>query len=180
MQGAVTKRLVSQQALIGAQIAVSVPIQIWFAYYGFHHFGLGGPAGSSFSDGLAYAAQWHLMAGLVLLAMIMFIAGFRPLSLRIIDGNDRDDLVAVHVRVQRNTLEQLVLLIVGDVALLTVIPPESAHIIGVHVLLFIGARAVYWIGYAIDPLYRTVGFVATFYPNIAVMLYAAYRIAVTS
>ncbi len=172
----INPKLLPAQMLIGKQIALSVPLQIAFVYFGFHHLPLADSVGPDFAARLTYVLQWELVGVLVLLAMIMFIAGYRPLSEGGIDGSEGDRRINVHQRVQRNTLEQLTLMIFGHLALLTVLPPESLRVIPVLVLLFVVARVVYWVGYVRDPLLRTTGFVATFYPNIAVLLYAAWKI----
>jgi hypothetical protein len=166
-----------QQMLVGAQIAASVPLQVGFVFLAPQVWSFSGPAGEGMADRLAFAFQWQVWGALVLLAMIGLIAGSRPLAVDVIDGNDRAERLAVQVRIQRNTLEQLVLMIVAHVALATLLPASQLVIIPTLVTLFVIARVVYWIGYSINPLYRTLGFVATFYPNIGALGYAAYLVA---
>jgi uncharacterized MAPEG superfamily protein len=62
----------------------------------------------------------------------------------------------------------------AHLTLATLLPLDQMQAIPVLVWLFAIARLIYWIGYSIDPLYRTLGFVATFYPNIAALGYALY------
>ena len=169
--------LFRSQLLIAAQIAVSVPLQVAFVWHGFQFAQGLAPKGDTMGDRLAFALQWDLWAALVLLAMIMFIAGMRPTSNDVIDGNDRAERLAVHVRIQRNTHEQLTLLAFAHLTLVTLLPAEQLHIIPVLVALFVVSRLIYWIGYATNPLYRTLGFVATFYPSIAALGYAAYLLS---
>lgn len=166
--------LFGMQMLIALQILISVPLQIGFFLYGMHHFTLNAPASEAMGDRLAYTIQWDFYGALVLLAMIGFIAGARPTRKDVIDGNDQAEALAVQVRIQRNTLEQLVLMMFAHLTLATLLPMEQMKAIPVLVMLFAIARFVYWIGYSINPLYRTVGFVGTFYPNIAALAYAVY------
>lgn len=168
------RSLLGGQLLIAAQIAVSVPLQIAFVWYGLDYAAGLAPAGDTMGDRLAFALQWDLFGALVLLAMIMFIAGTRPTAADVIDGNDRAERLAIQVRIQRNTHEQLTLMAFGHLALATLLPPDQLKIIPVLVALFCVSRIVYWIGYSLNPLFRTLGFVATFYPNIAALGYAAY------
>jgi uncharacterized MAPEG superfamily protein len=163
-----------QQLLVAAQIAVSVPLQIAFVHIAPKVLSLPSPHSLDIADRLAFAFQWQVWGGLVLLAMIGLIAGARPTSADIIDGNDRAERLAVQVRIQRNTLEQLVLMVLAHVALSTLLPPDQLTLIPTLVLLFVIARIVYWIGYTINPVFRTLGFVATFYPNIFALGYAAF------
>jgi magnesium-transporting ATPase (P-type) len=163
-----------QQMMVAGQIAVSVPLQIGFVSFAPRVLGLPGPDSLDLAGRLAFAFQWQVFGGLVLLAMIGFIAGARPMAADVIDGNDRAERLAVQVRIQRNTLEQLVIMVLAHVALATLLPPEQLPLIPTLVLLFVIARIFYWIGYSIHPAFRTLGFVATFYPNIGALGYAAF------
>ncbi|MFO6429507.1 MAPEG family protein [Erythrobacter sp. W302b] len=176
MHDAASPNLKTQQIWVFGQIALSVPLQLLFVRWGYNHAGFVGPAGDSMGDRLAYALQWDLLGALVLLAMIGFLAGSRPIRHDTIDGNDRAEALAIHVRVQRNTVEQLMLMLFGHLTLATVLRVDQLHIIPVLALLFVVSRVAYWIGYVRAPHYRTLGFVATFYPNIAALLYSAWRI----
>jgi hypothetical protein len=166
--------LQSAQRLIGLQIVISVLVQLAWIFWIAPGLEFALPAGEGAGDRLAFAVQWQLLGALVLLAMIGLIAGTRPLSLDVIDGNDRAERLAIQVRIQRNTVEQLLLMVMGTGALATLLPKEQLGTIPALVILFCVSRLVYWAGYSINPLYRTVGFVATFYPNIGALLYAAW------
>ena len=143
-----------------------------------HHVGLAaargraGTAGhppdaqASLSERLAFALRGLVVGGAVLLAMIMFIAGARPLWKETIQGAPDAPQLELHVRVQRNTLEQLVVMALAHLALATVLPHAQLKLLPTLVALFVLARVAYWVGYTRDPMYRTFGFVATFYPNI--------------
>lgn len=166
--------LPKQQGLIAAQIVVSVLFQLGFSVWAYANAGFAASPADQLDERIAFALQWNLLAAMVLLAMIGFIAGARPLSLDTIDGNDRAVQLERHVRVQRNTLEQLTLFAMGSLSFATIAPVVQLKMIPILAVLFVISRIVYWIGYVRTPLLRTLGFVATFYPNIAILLYTAW------
>jgi uncharacterized membrane protein YecN with MAPEG domain len=57
-------------------------------------------------------------------------------------------------------------MLVSHSALAMLLPSAELALLPALVLLFAVSRVVYWIGYAKDEMFRTLGFVATFYPNI--------------
>jgi uncharacterized membrane protein YecN with MAPEG domain len=166
--------LKQQQAIIGLQILVSVPFQIAFLKLAPEFFDLPAAISGAVEDRLTFGFQWLVFPGLILLAMIAAIAGTRPTSIDVIDGNDQAEKLAVQVRIQRNTLEQLVVLVIAIMALSTLLPPTELVLLPALAILFCIARVLYWVGYSINPVFRTFGFVATFYPNIYALGLATY------
>ena len=163
-----------QQALIGLQIALSVPLQLAFYWLGQTHLPLSLPESDTMGDRLAFVFQWNVWGALTLLAMILTIAGIRPLFADVINGNDSAERLSTQVRIQRNTLEQLILMVMGHLALATLVPFERLIVIPVLSLMFVVFRLFFWAGYSYAPHFRTFGFVGTFYPNIAVLIYVGY------
>jgi uncharacterized MAPEG superfamily protein len=161
------------QLLVGAQIALSVPLQLLFVQL-LRAAPPWTPAGDDAAARLAFALTGTLVAGTALLAMIMAIAGLRPLWAETIEGSPDAARLERHVRVQRNTLEQLMLFVLAHLSLALSLPREDLALLPALALLFVVARALYWLGYALDPMYRTFGFVATFYPNIYAIGLALY------
>lgn len=157
--------LARARGLVGLQIALSVPLQLAFVWLGTHAVEWSLPA-EGLAERLAFALRWQLLGVATLLAMIGMIAGARPLWGETIGGDPNARQLEVHVRVQRNTLEQLVLMIGSHLALATLLPHEELALLPALALLFVVSRVVYWVGYVRDPMLRTLGFVATFYPNI--------------
>ncbi|QPH55787.1 MAPEG family protein [Pontivivens ytuae] len=164
----------TQQLWIGGQIVASVLCQVVLFLWLSGRFP--GPVETELAARLAFGVQWSLVPVLVLLAMILAIAGTRPLFADVIDGNDRADRLAVHIRIQRNTLEQGMLLIVGLLVFATLARPGELGAIPALAVMFVVFRLCFWIGYAIRPHFRTFGFVGTFYPNIALLGTCAYRL----
>lgn len=153
------------QLLIGAQIAVSVPLQIAFVRIVSDAGAFALPA-DTLADRLAFALRWQLPPAAMLLTMIGFIAGARPLWSETVGGSPDAARLERHVRVLRNTVEQLFLMVLAHLSLATLLPARELGLVPALALLFVLARLAFWIGYVRNELYRTVGFVATFYPNI--------------
>jgi uncharacterized MAPEG superfamily protein len=154
------------RALIGLQIALSVPLQIAAVRAGSRWAGWPLPASDAAADRLAYASRWLLLGGGVFLVMVGFLAGARPLWAETIGGDPDAARLDRHVRVQRNTLEQLVAMALAHAALATTLPFDELRLLPTLAVVFVASRLVYWVGYVRNPLHRTLGFVATFYPNL--------------
>ena len=71
------------------------------------------------------------------------------------------------LRVQQNTLEQLIVFIPSTWLFATYINPLAAAILGI---VFIVGRALYFQGYVADPEKRTVGFAIGFLANAILLL----------
>lgn len=158
--------LARARSLIALQIALSVPFQLAFVWIGTHAVSWSLPLADALPERLAFALRWELLGVATLLAMIAFIAGARPLWAQTIGGAPDAQQLERHVRVQRNTLEQLVVMMGAHLALATLLPPDQLGLLPTLVALFVVSRVLYWVGYVRDPMLRTFGFVATFYPNL--------------
>ena len=124
-------------------------------------------------DKLAYAAQWLVLAAVPFFAMIVAVGNARFLG-EAIDptlGKESQRMI-VDGRVVDNTLQQLVLFLVGMLALAVTLPVQRLSIIAAVSITFVVMRLAFWIGYRIKPIYRAFGFSSTAYMN-AGMLVAA-------
>jgi uncharacterized membrane protein YecN with MAPEG domain len=168
-----TMSLARAQGLVGLQIVLSVPLQIAFVWLGPHvvHWSL---PGETLAERLAFALRWQMVGLVPLLAMILLIAGARVLWSETIGGDPQARQLELHVRVQRNTLEQMMLMLVSHLALATLLPREELGLLPTLATLFVVARIAYWVGYVRNPMLRTFGFVATFYPNIYAVVLALW------
>ena len=79
---------------------------------------------------------------------------------------------------QQNTLEQFLVHSFSLIALSTYISEEKMHWIPLLVALFVIGRALFFVGYAIDPLKRIVGFNMTWWPTMAASGYCLYCMCV--
>jgi len=127
-------------------------------------------------DRIAFAIQWDCLAALMLLIGIGSVARQRLFLSSAIDGSSppSGSSLDINIRYIQNTSEQCLLMVISHATLATVISEASLKIIPILVMLFVIARALFWVGYHRSPLSRAVGFAATFYPTIAVYIYCAY------
>ena len=78
----------------------------------------------------------------------------------------------VNGRVVDNTLEQFLIYSVGTLALSAGLTADQMPVIPAAAIVFVIARAAFWIGYRIHPLYRAFGMAATAYLNVGILGFA--------
>ena len=78
----------------------------------------------------------------------------------------------------QNTLEQFLVHSFCLMGLSTYLSEEKMHWIPLLVALFVIGRALFFVGYAIDPMKRSVGFGLTWLPTVAVSGYCLYCMCV--
>jgi uncharacterized membrane protein YecN with MAPEG domain len=79
-------------------------------------------------------------------------------------------------RVADNTLQQTFVFAVASLALSTIVPLHDLQLVWACTIVFVIARAVFWLGYRINPLYRAPGMSATAYLNLGIIVYVVYCI----
>jgi len=124
-------------------------------------------------DRLAYAIRWSVVAVLPLFFMLVAVGNERFLS-EAIDptlGKESHKMI-VDGRVADNTLQQLVLFLVGMLSLSVTLPLQRLDIVAAVSITFVIVRIAFWVGYRIQPVYRAFGFASTAYMNL-IMLVAA-------
>lgn len=131
-------------------------------------------------DRIAFVFRCELFAVLMLLAGIIVVGNQRFLDDKAIDGiiTNIPNALEINLRYLRNTFEQFILAMIAHLVLITVIDSTSAKIIPVLICWWIIARLVFWAGYHISPIGRAVGFGATFFPTLAVILFDIYKIII--
>jgi hypothetical protein len=126
-------------------------------------------------DRIAYALRWAVLPALLFFAMVVVVGNARFLS-EAIDptlGKESQKMV-VDGRVADNTLQQLVLFLVGTSALAVTLPLHRITIVAAVSITFVIVRIAFWIGYRIKPVYRAFGFASTAYMNIAMLVAALW------
>lgn len=103
---------------------------------------------------------------------VMRLARARFFDAALIDGDapapgSRFDLDA---RCLRNTSEQLLLFVCAQAGLAAAMEPGTKHIALLYAAWFVLARIAFRIGYHKNPIARSFGFAASFYPTVAVYL----------
>jgi len=123
------------------------------------------------ADRLAYALRWAVLPALTLLAMIAAVGNARFAS-EAIDptlGKESRTMV-VDGRVADNTTQQLLLFLVGMLALSVTLPVARLNVVAALAITFAIVRIAFWIGYRIKPVHRAFGFAATSYMNLGMLL----------
>jgi uncharacterized MAPEG superfamily protein len=82
----------------------------------------------------------------------------------------------IDARVAGNTFEQTFGFAIASLALSTVVPMNHLQAVWACAIVFVVARAVFWIGYRINPLYRAPGFSSTAYLNLGMIGYVLYHV----
>lgn len=124
---------------------------------------------------IAYALRWAVVAALPFFVMLATIGNARFTSEAIDPTLGRDSpKMIVDGRVADNTLQQLVLFLVGMLALAVTLPVQRLSIVAAVSITFVVMRLAFWIGYRIKPVYRAFGFASTAYMNLGMLLAALW------
>jgi amino acid permease len=125
------------------------------------------------AERVAYTLHWEAIAALPLLVAVIAVGNNRFLSEAIDPTLNKEDLATqINGRVVENTLQQLVLVVLGTLALSVGLAPEQMGIIAAAVIVFVIARIAFWIGYRVHLLYRAFGMAATGYLNVGLLRFA--------
>jgi len=137
------------------------------------------PDGDDQAARLAYWAHWLLLPGLTLAAGVGLAGAWRFLDSEAIDGTPAPKSAGLEItlRYNRNTLEQLVLAAIAWAGLALALPHERLVLVPALAVLFVFARALFWVGYLIAPWARAAGFALTFYPTVAALFWLTARLA---
>jgi len=129
------------------------------------------------ADRLAYALQANVVALVPFFVMLVTVGNSRFLS-EAIDPTRRAESRSMEIdgRVVDNTLQQNFVFAVASLALSTIVPLHHLQVVWACAIVFVVARAVFWLGYRLNPLYRAPGMSATAYLNLGMILYLLYRI----
>ena len=125
---------------------------------------------------LAYALQANVFATLPLFIMIATVGNSRFLS-EAIDPTRHAESRSMEIdgRVVDNTLQQNFIFAIASLTLSTIVPLQHLQIVWACAIVFVVARACFWIGYRLDPLYRAPGMSATAYMNLGIIAYVLFR-----
>ena len=125
---------------------------------------------------LAYALQANVLATLPLFIMIATVGNSRFLS-EAIDPTRHAESRSMEIdgRVVDNTLQQNFIFAIASLTLSTIVPLQHLQIVWACAIVFVVARACFWIGYRLDPLYRAPGMSATAYMNLGIIAYVLFR-----
>jgi len=127
------------------------------------------------ADRLAYALRWAVPPALLFFVMVAAVGNARFNSEAIDPTLGREShKMVVDGRVADNTLQQLMLFLVGMLALAVTLPIHRLSIIVAVSITFVIVRIAFWIGYRIQPVYRAFGFASTAYMNLGMLIAALW------
>lgn len=130
-------------------------------------------------DRAVFTLRWLMVSVLAIFAGILTLATVRFVTTAINPLDPKGTkITATYERYLQNTVEQFLVHSFSLLDLSTYLSEEKMHWIPLLVVLFAIGRAVFFVGYSIDPLKRGVGFVLTMYPTIAVSGYCLYCMGV--
>ncbi|MEQ1867867.1 MAG: MAPEG family protein [Micropepsaceae bacterium] len=120
---------------------------------------------------LAFAAQWLLVPGWMLLAGV-FGASRRGFYADAIEGTRTPtaQTLEINLRYNQNTIEQTILAAIAWTSLAVVLPHDELILIPAMAVLFALGRITFWIGYVLHPMGRTFGMSLTVLPTIFAFL----------
>jgi len=126
---------------------------------------------------LAYALRADVFALIPLFAMLATVGNSRFTSEAIDPTRGAESRrMEIDGRVADNTLQQSFVFAVASLALSTLVPLDQLAVVWACAIVFVAARALFWIGYRIHPLYRAPGMSATAYLNLGMIAYSLFRI----
>ena len=127
------------------------------------------------ADRLAYALRWAVPPALLFFVMVAAVGNARFNSEAIDPTLGREShKMVVDGRVADNTLQQLMLFLVGMLALAVTLPIHRLSIIAAVSITFVIVRIAFWSGYRIQPVYRAFGFASTAYMNLGMLIAALW------
>jgi hypothetical protein len=126
---------------------------------------------------LAYALRANIVAIVPFFIMLITIGNSRFLS-DAIDPTRHAESASMDIdgRVCDNTLQQNFVFALASLAVSTVVPLQHLQVVWACTIVYVVARAVFWLGYRINPLYRAPGMSGTAYMNLGMILYVLFRI----
>lgn len=115
-----------------------------------------------------------LVAPAMMMLLGVIVVGLTRLGSDMLDPtrvNASTQGMRVSLRYLGNTHEQLTLYAANSLALAVLLPAAWLKLVPLYALMFCLGRALFWVGYRLDPLYRGPGFALTILPTIAAMLF---------
>jgi hypothetical protein len=158
-----------RKAGAGVVAGTLVGVAVFFLIFGL----FAGPVAATKADRLGYAAQWLLLIALLLLAMTFVVAvsrNFGPAMDPTLNAESR--FTDISRRVLTNTVEQGLIFALLAFAVAAAAPAGQLGVLAALVVLFVGSRLLFWIGYLIDPLYRSFGGIVAMLANAFLALWA--------
>lgn len=160
---------VVRAGLAGALFAVI------FGCLGFFAFPFTIPLTDSVLARLVFTVRWQTYPAFSLFAGVLCVMykRFQSSAINPVLGRG-EHIIEIHQRYLRNTSEQLVLHVIGQLVLSTYLTSQSLAVIPVCSILFVIGRIAFWVGYIKEPLGRMFGFMVTFTVTTGSLLFSLF------
>lgn len=146
-----------------------------FGVLGYFLFPVTIPQTDSILTRLVYTIRWQMLPAFSLLTGVLCVMykRFQSSAINPVLGRS-EHIIEIHQRYIRNTTEQLVLHVIGQLVLCTYLTSQTLVVIPVCSLLFVIGRMTFWVGYIREPLKRMFGFMITFSMTSGCLLYSFF------
>lgn len=116
------------------------------------------------------------IAAIAIVASIGWAAALR-FFVSNIDGSKPQDgtVLELALRNVTNTTEQVLLFSLAAVCVSASTPTLEPAFLPIMAVWFVLARIMFVVGYHVHPLARALGFAATFYPSVGILIYGVWR-----
>ncbi len=170
-------RLKPKQIVVGVGAAIGVVLMV-IGVWVLMHVVPDSTIMDTTANRLAYALAANVIAILPFFVMMITVGNKRFLS-RSIDQTRHAENAALEIdsRVTDNTLQQNFVFFVVSLALSIVIPFIYLNVVWAAAIWFVIARALFWAGYRIHPLYRAPGMAGTAYLNLFMICYVLFMLS---
>lgn len=172
------KKLIQDQSTVKRSIAIALLLFLFYVtiavYLPLRQLQL-----PTLLDRVVFTLRWSMVSLLVVVAGIMILAQIRyhTTAINPLDTSAQK-ITETFQRCLQNTLEQFLVHVLSLLVLSTYLPEEQMHCIPYLVVWFVIGRAVFFVGYFIDPIKRGVGFAMNWLVNLAVVGYCLYCMCV--
>jgi len=126
------------------------------------------------ADRFTFTLRHQLPGIIAVAASILHVSLTRLTTVAINPLSNNEHLVEVASRILGNTVEQYLLNAVNQLILSTHVNEAHLKIIPLLSVTFLLGRILFAVGYIRSPAYRTLGFVITFLPTLAILGYNIY------
>ena len=174
-----TRTMTDDQKTVAKGILGAVIFSTLYALAGWAVVSFDGAGIATLAERMVFVIRCQVFALPVLIVGIVNVVRERFFNRGWIDGSPGDAgcRLDINKRFIQNTVEQLVLAVMANVALVVVLPQSALKCIPLLVSLFIVGRLIFWASYLRNPVSRAFGFTVTFFPTVCVVLYVMWQFA---
>lgn len=114
---------------------------------------------------MVYALKLQVILLIPFFYLLVYIIYLRLSSQAINPLSGNEHVVEKANNFLKNTLEQFVFAFPNQLILAINLPPDYLHVLPFLVFYFLFGRIAFFVGYSINPFYRSLGFMSTFFPT---------------